>query len=107
VPGKEVISLGGIWLNATFGQPNNFRKELLTFEVVDFPVIYHALLSQPCFANSMAIPNYTYLKLKMPGRKGSSLSRVALSKPTTPSKPVLHKRTHSSPLALPMALAVT
>jgi hypothetical protein len=44
VPGKEVVPLGHIWLNVTFGQPDNFRKEPLTFEVVDFPGVYHALL---------------------------------------------------------------
>ncbi|XP_066333743.1 uncharacterized protein [Miscanthus floridulus] len=50
--------------------PDNFRKEPLTFEVVDFPSIYHAFLGQSCFTMFMAIPNYTYLKLKMPSPKG-------------------------------------
>ncbi|XP_066341310.1 uncharacterized protein [Miscanthus floridulus] len=45
-------------------------KEPLTFEVVNLPSIYHALLHRSCFAKFMAIPNYTYLKLKMPGPKG-------------------------------------
>ncbi|XP_066320046.1 uncharacterized protein [Miscanthus floridulus] len=49
---------------------DNFRKEPLTFEVVDFPGVYHTLLAQPCFAKFMVIPNYTYLKLKMPSPKG-------------------------------------
>jgi hypothetical protein len=64
--GKEAVPLGRIWLNVTFGWPSNFWKEPLTFEVVDFLGINHALLGQPCFAKFMAIPNYTYLKLKMP-----------------------------------------
>ena len=34
---------------------------------MDFLGSYHAILGQPCYAKSMAIPNYTYLKLKMPG----------------------------------------
>ena len=38
--------------------------------MVDFLGIYHALLGQPCFAKFMAIPNYTYLKLKIPSTKG-------------------------------------
>jgi len=63
VLGKEAMPLGLIWLSITFGQP-------LTFEVVNFLGVYHALLSRPCFAKFMAIPNYTYLKLKMPGLKG-------------------------------------
>ena len=40
---------------------------MLTFEVVYFPASYHAILGRPCYAKFMAILNYTYLKLKMPG----------------------------------------
>jgi len=70
VLGKEAVPLGRIWLDVTFDRPDNFHKEPLTFEVIDFPSVYHALLSRPCFAKLMAIPSYTYLKLKMPGPKG-------------------------------------
>ena len=38
--------------------------------MVDFPGSYHAILGWPCYAKFMAIPNYTYLKLKMPGPNG-------------------------------------
>ncbi|XP_066351383.1 uncharacterized protein [Miscanthus floridulus] len=38
----------------------------LTFEVVGFHGTYHAILRCPCYTKFMAIPNYTYLKLKMP-----------------------------------------
>ena len=44
--------------------------EVLTFEVVDFLGSYHAILGWPCYAKFMAVPNYTYLKLKMPGPNG-------------------------------------
>ena len=44
VLGKEAVPLGCIWLNITFGQLDNFHKEPLTFEVVNFPSVYHALL---------------------------------------------------------------
>jgi hypothetical protein len=57
--GKEVVPFGRIWLIVTFSQLDNFRKELLTFEVVDFPSIYHALLDRPCFTKFLAIPNYS------------------------------------------------
>jgi hypothetical protein len=33
-----------IRLHVTFGKPDNFCKEPLTFAVVDFPGTYHALL---------------------------------------------------------------
>ena len=48
----------------------NFRKEVLTLEVVGFKGAYHAILGLPCYAMFMVIPNYTYLKTKMPGPKG-------------------------------------
>jgi hypothetical protein len=66
VLGKEVVPLRRIRLNVTFGQPENVCKEPLTFEEVDFPDIYHALLGWPCFNKFMVVPNYTYLKLKIP-----------------------------------------
>ena len=50
-----------------FGNRANFRSKVLTFEVVDFLGSYHAILGRPCYAKFMVIPNYTYLKLKMPG----------------------------------------
>jgi len=57
-------------LPVCFGTPSNYHKEVLTFEVVWFKGTYHAILGRPCYAKFMAIPNYTYLKLKMPGPNG-------------------------------------
>jgi hypothetical protein len=68
--GKRILPLGQIDLPVCFGTASNFRKETLTFEVVGFRGTYHAVLGRPCYAKFMAIPNYTYLKLKMPGPKG-------------------------------------
>jgi len=65
--GKPV---GRIDLPVCFGTAANFRKETLTFEVVGFRGTYHAIIGRPGYAKFMAIPNYTYLKLKMPGPKG-------------------------------------
>ena len=70
IPGKEVVPLRRIHLSITFSQPDNFCKESLTFEVVDFPSVYHALLSRPCFAKFLAVSNCTYLKLTMPDPNG-------------------------------------
>jgi hypothetical protein len=69
-PGKRVQPLGQIDLPVWFGTPDNFRKETLTFEVVGFRGAYHAILERPCYAKFMAVLNYTYLKMKMPGPKG-------------------------------------
>ena len=59
------MSLGQIDLPITFGNPTNCRMEALTFEVVRFHGTYHAILGRPCYVNLMAVPNYTYLNLKM------------------------------------------
>jgi hypothetical protein len=48
----------------------NFRIETLTFEVVGFSGMYHVILGRPAYAKFMAVPNYTYLKLKIPGPRG-------------------------------------
>jgi hypothetical protein len=69
-PGKRTLPLGRIDLPVCFGTPSNFRKEALTFEVVGLPGTYHAALGRPCYAKFMAVPNYTYLKLKMSGPNG-------------------------------------
>jgi hypothetical protein len=69
-PGKRVQPLGQIDLPVWFGTPDNYRKETLTFEVVGFRGAYHAILGQPCYAKFMAVPNYTYLKMKIPGPNG-------------------------------------
>jgi hypothetical protein len=70
VPSKRVQPLGQIDLPVWFGTPDNFCKETLTFEVVGFRGAYHAILGRSCYAKFMAVPNYTYLKMKMPGPKG-------------------------------------
>ena len=70
MPGKQAIPLGQIDLPVTFGDSSNYWKETLTFEVVGFKGAYHTILRSPCYAKFMAIPNYTYLKLKMPGPRG-------------------------------------
>jgi hypothetical protein len=70
IPGKRVQPLGQLDLPVFFGTPSNFRRETLTFEVVGFRGTYHAVLGRPCYAKFMAVPNYTYLKLKMPGPNG-------------------------------------
>ena len=68
--GMQAYPLGQIDLPVTFGDRANFCSEVLTFEVVDFLGSYHAILGRPCYAKFMAIPNYTYLKLKMLGPNG-------------------------------------
>jgi hypothetical protein len=69
-PGKRVQSLGQFDLPVWFGTPANFHKETLTFEVVGFRGAYHAILGRSCYAKFIVVPDYTYLKMKIPGPKG-------------------------------------
>jgi hypothetical protein len=69
-PGKRVQHLEQIDRPVWFSTPDNFREETLTFEVLGFRGAYHAILGWPCYAKFIAVPNYTYLKMKMPGPKG-------------------------------------
>jgi hypothetical protein len=57
-------------LPVTFGDVRNFRTETFTFKVVGFSRMYHAILKRPTYAKFMAMLNYMYLKLKIPGPKG-------------------------------------
>jgi hypothetical protein len=70
VPGSANYPLGRIALNVCFGNQQNYRREKLDFEVMDWPSQYHAILGRPAFSRFMAVPHYTYLVLKMPGPKG-------------------------------------
>ena len=70
VLGKKALPVGRIDLQVCFGTATNFRKETQTFEVVGFRGTYHAIIGRPGYAKFMAIPNYTYLKVKKPGPKG-------------------------------------
>ncbi|XP_039806341.1 uncharacterized protein LOC120670320 [Panicum virgatum] len=62
----KAYPVGNLNLPVTFGSRTNYRTETLTFEVVDWKGPYHATLGCPTYANFMVVPNYTYLKLKLP-----------------------------------------
>jgi hypothetical protein len=67
VPGNAAIPLGSVVLPVTFRKTReNYRTEYIKFEVANIKTSYHAILSRPPIAKFMAIPNYTYLVLKMP-----------------------------------------
>ncbi|XP_066344140.1 uncharacterized protein [Miscanthus floridulus] len=70
VLGRQAIPLGLIDLPITFGDQSNYRTKTLSFDVLGFPGTFHAILGHPCYAKFMTIPNYTYLKLKMPASHG-------------------------------------
>jgi hypothetical protein len=74
LPTSPAHSLGKAYLNVVFGKPDNFRKEKIEFEVVNWESQYHAILGRPAYAKFMAVPHYAYLKLKMPGNNGTNIT---------------------------------
>jgi hypothetical protein len=73
-PTLPAYPLGKISLNVVFGKPDNFRKERIEFEVVNWESQYHAILGRPAYAKFMVVPHYAYLKLKMPGNNGTNIT---------------------------------
>ncbi|KAK1685641.1 hypothetical protein QYE76_046489 [Lolium multiflorum] len=74
LPTSPAYSLGKVYLNVVFGKTDNFRKEKIEFEVVNWESQYHAILGRPAYAKFMAVPHYAYLKLKMPGNNGTNIT---------------------------------
>src|SRR3954469_1104821 len=70
VPGKSVRPIGKIYLETAFGTAENFRSEIIPYEVVKLESPYHAILGRPAYARFMARPCYIYLKLRMSGPNG-------------------------------------
>ena len=50
IPGVEASCTGSIALEVVFGLPNNYRAEVLIFDIVPFHSDYQALLGRTAFA---------------------------------------------------------
>jgi hypothetical protein len=70
IPGSANYPLGRISLNICFRNLQNYRREKLDFEVMDWPSQYHTILGRPAFSRFIAVPHYTYLVLKILGPNG-------------------------------------
>jgi len=66
IPSAGSTLVGKVTLPVTFGTRDNYRTESIIFEVASFETSDHAILERPALAKFMAIPNHTYLLLKMP-----------------------------------------
>ncbi|XP_062230322.1 uncharacterized protein LOC133928048 [Phragmites australis] len=64
------MPLSQIKLSITFGMPDNFCTEKLTFDVTDFETTYNMILSHPMLGKFMAVVHYAYQTLKILGPKG-------------------------------------
>jgi hypothetical protein len=71
IHGSANIPLGRIELDVCFGTRQTFRREKLTFEVMDWPSQNHAILGRPAFSHFLPVPHYTYLVMKMSGIRGT------------------------------------
>ncbi|KAK1682067.1 hypothetical protein QYE76_042915 [Lolium multiflorum] len=76
VPGKKANSLGSIKLPVAFGDVNNYREEMITFEVVPFKSSYHVIFGRPTYHKFHARACYIYNKLKIPGPNGATYQRT-------------------------------
>ncbi|KAK1683241.1 hypothetical protein QYE76_044089 [Lolium multiflorum] len=74
LPTSPAYSIGKVYLNVVFGKPDNFRKEKIEFEVVNWESQYHAILGRSAYAKFMVVPHYAYLKLKMSGNNGTNIT---------------------------------
>ena len=56
--------------NETFGKHDNYRIELIDFDVAHIRLPYNAILRYPALAKFMAVTHHGYNVLKMPGSGG-------------------------------------
>jgi hypothetical protein len=59
VLGRKAYPLGRVSLDVVFGAEENFWKEKISFQIVDFKSLYHCVLGRMAFAKFMARPCYT------------------------------------------------
>jgi hypothetical protein len=91
---------GTIDLSVMLGDAVHYRKEILSFEVVDFWGPYNAIFGRPCYAKFMAVPNYAYPKLKVTSsmRRQTTWTRRASSFPCSrPGKKLLLTTSEQQP----------
>jgi hypothetical protein len=70
ISGHSCTPMGRIKLKVLFRGKDNHCREPIWFEVVDLNSPYHALLGRLALAKFMAVPQYAYLKMKLPGPCG-------------------------------------
>ena len=62
--------IGQVRLPVTFGERNNYRTELIDFDVAQIRLPYNAILGYPAMAKFMAVTHHGYNILKTPGSGG-------------------------------------
>ena len=62
--------IGQVRLPVTFGQRDNYRTELIDFDIAHIRLPYNAILGYPDLSKFMAVTHHGYNVLKMPGSGG-------------------------------------
>jgi hypothetical protein len=57
-------------LEVSCGSGDNKHKEVLTFKVASFDIVYNYILGRPFLLKFMVVIHTTYTTFKMPGPKG-------------------------------------
>ncbi|XP_073366519.1 uncharacterized protein [Aegilops tauschii subsp. strangulata] len=70
VTDDSTTPMGQVRLPVTFGQRDNYRTELIDFDIVHIRLPYNAILGYPALAKFMAVTHHGYNVLKMPGGGG-------------------------------------
>ena len=66
----STVPIGQVRLPVTFGARDNYRTELIDFDVAHIRLPYNAILGYPALAKFMAVTHHGYNVLKMPGSGG-------------------------------------
>lgn len=66
ISGISQVLLGHIALIIVLEEEENFRRELCTFEVINFDIVYNVVKGRLHLTLFMLIPIYTYMMLKLP-----------------------------------------
>ena len=66
----STVPIGQVRLLITFGKQNNYRTELIDFDIAHIRLPYNAILGYPALVKFMAVTHHGYNVLKMPGSGG-------------------------------------
>jgi hypothetical protein len=70
IPGQSSTPNGRIDLEVSYGSGENKCKEMLTFEVASFDIVYNCILGMPFLVKFRAVIHTAYATIKMSGPKG-------------------------------------
>jgi hypothetical protein len=71
VTSGSISPLGQVRLAVTFGTQENYRTELIDFDVAHIGLPYNAILGYPALAKFMAVTHHAYNMVKIPGSGGT------------------------------------